>query len=411
MTQKKPKRLFLKMFLTVLGLAVLAGGVVVIEGWPATGSAAEGNRLTRMQASPQWHEGKFRNALPRKDGSLWEIFQQYMRGGKGRVPTAELPIIKRSAHDFEHAPASGLRLTWLGHSTILVEMGQQRVLIDPVWSERASPSSWLGPKRFHAPPLPLAELPGLDAVVISHDHYDHLDYKTIQALSKRVQRFVVPLGVGAHLEQWGVPAAHITECDWWQETQVEALHLTAVPARHFSGRSVVMADQDRTLWAGWVLRNDVHRVYYSGDTAMFPGFADIGERLGPFDVTLIESGAYNALWADVHIGPEQAVVAHQMVRGNLLIPVHWGTFSLAMHSWTEPVERLLRAAAHAHVSVAVPRLGESVEPSTAQPVQPWWPQEPWQSAAESPLISGGLDEALIKRVRSLWQEPAAIHGK
>jgi len=239
-------------------------------------------------------------------------------------------------------------------------------------------------------------------VLISHDHYDHLDHETITALGDRVPRYLVPLGVGAHLEHWGVPASRITELDWWGETEVGDLKLVATPARHASGRALTFSDQDKTLWSGWAIIGPNHRVYYSGDTAMFPELEQIGERLGPFDATMIETGAYNPLWVDVHMGPEQAIIAHQLVRGKLFIPVHWGTFNLASHNWTEPVERALLAAEREGVSASTPRPGESVEPKTATGPFRWWPKVPWKTASENPVMSTGLSPSLQQRIRALW---------
>jgi L-ascorbate metabolism protein UlaG (beta-lactamase superfamily) len=322
---------------------------------------------------------------------MFTILGRWIRGAAHTVPTEPLPVVDPTAADLASAPASGLRVTWLGHSTLLVAIGGQRILIDPVWSERASPFSWAGPSRFHAPPLALADLPTLDAVVISHDHYDHLDHRTIQALSERVPRFNVPLGVGAHLEEWGVDPARIIELDWWQETALGDLTITATPARHFSGRTVTRRDEDATLWAGWVFAGATHRVYYSGDTSLFPELVEIGERLGPFDLTLIESGAYDAMWADVHLGPEQAVLAHRMLGGKLMIPVHWGLFDLALHGWTEPVERVIAAAEAAGVAVATPRPGASIDVDGATlRATRWWPDVAWKTALEEPVVSSGL---------------------
>jgi L-ascorbate metabolism protein UlaG (beta-lactamase superfamily) len=217
----------------------------------------------------------------------------------------------------------------------------------------------------------------------------------------------VPLGVGAHLSYWGVENDRIIELDWWQEHRLGALTLVSTPARHFSGRSLIMSDKDKTLWSGWALLGSQHRVYYSGDTAMFPGFEAIGERLGPFDVTLIEAGAYNARWADVHLGPEQAVLAHRLVRGKLMIPVHWGLFDLALHGWTEPVERVIAAARQHDVRVITPAPGGMVEPARLAPGASlaaeqlrWWPQVPWKTAQEEPCVSSGLEEALMKQLAS-----------
>ena len=250
----------------------------------------------------------------------------------------------------------------------------------------------MGPERFFAPPLPLAELPAVDVVVISHDHYDHLDVPTVKALVARGVRWVVPIGVGAHLRAWGVAERDVTELDWWEAADVRGLTVTATPARHFSGRG--LGDANRTLWAGWAFAGSTHRVFYSGDTSLHDEFAEIGRRLGPFDLTMIEAGAYDALWADVHLGPEQAVLAHQLVRGDVMLPVHWGLFDLALHGWTEPVERVLVAARQAGVRVASPQPGGMVEPAALGAPTRWWPTVPWQGVAEAPAWSSGVAHLL-----------------
>ena len=379
----------------VLLAVALLGGAAVASAGDAFGARATGNRQRLIESSPQWNGERFANPLPREQASFVTMLRRWVGGAPNTVPTDPLPVLTRTAADFANAPASGLRVTWLGHSTLLLEIGGRRILVDPVWGDRVSPVGWAGPMRFHPPPLPLDELPTIDAVVISHDHYDHLDHPTIVALRERVPRFIVPLGVGAHLEQWGVDAERIVELDWWQATALGDLTLTATPARHFSGRAITRSDEDATLWVGWVIADATHRVYYSGDTALFPELAEIGTRLGPFDLSLLETGAYDAMWADVHLGPEQVILAHQLVRGGLLVPVHWGTFNLALHAWTEPVERLLVAADSAQVRVVVPRPGESVEPATAPTLARWWPTVPWQRADEAPVRSSGVD--------ALWQ--------
>ncbi len=386
-------------FAIVVMLSVIIGGIFTMSSWEAMGSRPGEERLAKLKGSPQWSDGKFRNELVRHDGSYWKMTVDYIRGVDNTSPVEIISIVERTAQDFANPPASGLRITWLGHSTSLVEIDGKRFLLDPVWADRAAPMSWTGPKRFHAPPLPLDELPELDGVLISHDHFDHLDHETVKALGDRVPLYFVPLGVGSHLEYWGVPAERIVELDWWGEAKVGEVTLVATPARHFSGRSLL--GMDKTLWAGWALVGPSHRVFYSGDTAMFPGFKDIGSRLGPFDATLLDSGAYSALWADVHLGPEQAVVAHQMVRGGLLIPVHWGGFDLALHAWTEPAERVLSAAKKTAVSVAIPRPGQSIEPSMPTKLERWWPEIPWSKAEQTPVTSSGLDETLEARVHAL----------
>jgi L-ascorbate metabolism protein UlaG (beta-lactamase superfamily) len=346
-------------------------------------------RRARVERSPQWHDGKFRNRLPRVDGPIWRAFGEFFFGGsKHRRPAVPIPWERRAAADYDAPPASGLRVTWLGHSTTLLEIGRARLLIDPVWAERASFVSFAGPKRFYPPPLPLAELPPIDAVVLSHDHFDHLDAALVRSLASRHLRWVVPLGVGDWLGKWGVRPSDVTELDWWESTTVASATLTATPARHFSGRGP--GTTDRTLWCGWVVAADQRRVYYAGDTAMQDEFTEIGERLGPFDLTMIEVGAYDKLWPDVHLGPEQAVRAHRLVRGQAMLPLHWALFDLALHGWTEPMERVLVAAAREGVRVATPRPGGRVEPASLGAVERWWPDVPWQSAAEAPIRSTGI---------------------
>lgn len=371
---------------------------------PVLGARPDGARLQRLAASPNYREGRFVNALPRRSdgaslGTAWKFFTG---GSPHRRPEHPIPVERRTASDFGDRPEAP-RVTWLGHSTFILELAGVRVLVDPVWGERASPIGWFGAPRFYQPPLPLDELPEIDAVVISHDHYDHLDYPTVQALRRRVPRWIVPLGVGSHLEKWGVQPDRIEELDWWDETRIDRRHgsvrLVSTPARHFSGRGP--GDRDKTLWCGWAFLTNDHRVWYSGDSALTPEFTEIGHRLGPFDLSLVEIGAYDAAWADVHLGPEQAVAAYRMAQGEadggVLIPVHWGLFDLALHGWTEPAERLRAAAASRGISVAFPRPGGRVT-LEAVPVEPWWPTLPWNDAEEAPAVSTGLPDTVLEYV-------------
>ena len=354
------------------------------------GAAVQGDRLARMQASPQYHDGSFKNTLEANEPPLLKTLGEWAKGGNHETPEQPLPVVTRHRGDFDTLPKSGLRITWLGHSTALIEIDGLRLLTDPIWSHRSSPVSFAGPKRFFAPPLALADLPPIDVVLISHDHYDHLDKATVQQLNARGTRFVMPLGVGAHLEAWGISPKRITELDWWDAARLGDLRIVATPARHFSGRSPVMSDRNKTLWSGFALQGKTHRVYYTGDTAMFPGFREIGEKLGPFDAVLVEVGAYNRLWADFHLGPEQAMEAVRMTKGSLMIPLHWGTFNLAMHSWTEPAERLMAATKTMGVPLAIPRPGQSIEPHNPPALVRWWPDIPWQTVEEHPVVSSGL---------------------
>ncbi|ONK09987.1 MBL fold metallo-hydrolase [Streptomyces sp. MP131-18] len=352
------------------------------------GGRPTGERLERIRRSPQYRDGAFRNARPVRMSGPFEMLpmlRDMLRRADRlrRAPAGRLPLAKPAAVT-GGPPASGLRVTWLGHASVLVEIDGRRVLFDPVWGERCSPFSFAGPRRLHPVPAELSELGPLDAVVISHDHYDHLDMPAIRALIATDAVFAVPLGVGAHLERWGVPAARLAELDWHESADVAGLTLTATPGQHFCGRG--LRDRWQTLWASWVVAGPEHRVYHSGDTGYFPGFAEIGERHGPFDATMIQIGAYSSeYWPDIHMTPEEGVRAHLDLSGGepggVLLPIHWGTFNLALHPWEEPVERTVREAGATEVTVAVPRPGESFEPATGLPLDPWWEAFAVRSAA------------------------------
>ncbi len=378
--------------------SILAFGLIVAMLATATsctalrsmGGTPGGDRLARMRTSPQYdvEDEHFANALGHMQPKWGEVVGRYLRNDAQTRPDKPLPRDESLSFRVRHPPAGNLRVSWIGHSTLLIEIDGHRVLTDPIFSERASPLEWVGPRRFGPPALALEELPPIDAVLISHDHYDHLDMDSIVALAATGVRFFVPLGVGAHLEHWGVASGQIVELDWWQEADLGRLRLACLPSRHFSGRGLF--DRYATLWASWAVIGDEHRIYFSGDTSLTPEFLEIGRRYGPFDIAMIESAAYNPLWADSHLGPEQAVDAFLMVRGRLMVPIHWGTFDLGMHSWTEPVERLVRAAAARDVHLVVPRPGESVLPSTPATQVAWWPSLGWETAQETPIVSSNL---------------------
>ena len=342
------------------------------------GARVAGLRRERVHASPRFKGGKFHNSAPLKStlvegqtlGQRFGIVSEFVRGGPRRFPDVTFPL--ESPSDAWSRPAeTGLRATWLGHSTVLLEIDGVRVLTDPVFGERVSPVSWAGPKRFRRPPVAAAELPQLDAVVVSHDHFDHLDYPTIVELARRETPFFTSLGVGAHLEAWGVAPARIVELDWWETALLPGgrLSFTATPARHFSGRGT---GANRTAWSSFVMRGDKHRVFFSGDTGLTPDFATIRERCGPFDLVMLEVGAYHPAWGEIHLGPDNALEAHRMLGGGALLPVHWGTFDLGLHPWDEPIERLTTLAQAARTHLLTPRLGRAIEPARVETIDPWW---------------------------------------
>ncbi|MFC0598639.1 MBL fold metallo-hydrolase [Streptomyces palmae] len=345
----------------------------------AFGAEPVGERMARIRRSPHFVNGSFVNPVGVRNlpaGSMLSFLPTYFRKEDRirRAPAGTVPVHPTTVAELAQPAATGLRLTWMGHSSVLAEIDGHRVLFDPVWGERCSPFTFAGPKRLHPVPAPLAELGPLDAVVISHDHYDHLDMPTIRALRRSRARFVAPLGVGAHLEYWGVPPHRVTELDWQESTDVGGLTLTATPARHFCGRA--LRNAQHTLWASWVVAGPEHRVFHSGDTGYFPGFADIGAAHGPFDATMIQIGAYSHLWPDIHMEPAEGLRAHADLQGGtptgIMLPIHWGTFNLAPHPWEEPAEGSVSAAEAIGATVVMPRPGQPFEPAKGLPLDRWW---------------------------------------
>ena len=349
-----------------------------------------------MRASPLWMGEGFRNVYPvlpgLKDPSVpMPSLKDFLCGGERRVPQGPLPALS-PLDAWRNKPPSGLRVTWLGHSTVLIEIGGVRLLTDPVWGPRASPSTLIGPKRFQPVPVALREMPPVDAVLLSHDHYDHLDYPTIRTLARTAIPFVTSLGVGAHLESWGVQAERIVELDWWESYRIPGSEVvvTAAPSQHFSGRG--LKDRNATLWSSLAIRSDRHAVFFSGDTGLTREYEAIRERLGPFDLTLLEVGAFHPAWGDIHLGPDHAVEAHAML-GGVFLPVHWGTFSLAMHAWDQPAERLLELAERQTLPLLMPMLGQPVEPVQVERVTPWWREVDVSSVAPRQEVEEGLPPA------------------
>jgi L-ascorbate metabolism protein UlaG (beta-lactamase superfamily) len=340
------------------------------------GKRPGGARLERIKASPRWSGEQFRNLHPvlpglRDPNAAMPTIAEFVCGGERRVPRGPLPAIS-PLQLWTKPPASGLRATWLGHSTVLIELDGLRVLTDPVWGRRASPSQLAGPKRFQPVPVALGAMPPVDLVLVSHDHYDHLDYPTIRELAKVDVPFVTSLGVGAHLEAWGVQPDRIVELDWWESHKLPNadLTVTAAPSQHFSGRG--LKDRNATLWSSLVIRSSRHAVFFSGDTGLTTEYEAIRERLGPFDLVMLEVGAFHPAWGDIHLGPRNALQALKLLGGGPFLPIHWGTFSLAMHAWDEPAETLLELGPKAGAQLLMPRLGEPVEPTHVDGLEAWW---------------------------------------
>lgn len=341
--------------------------------YPPFGGRPGKHHRARAARSANYASGKFLNAVPtpmtmtRHD--VHSMVQDQWRGNPAARPARPLEVTAPV-----HTDDSAAHLSWLGHSTMLLRMQGVHVLFDPVFGKAASPVSFAGPRRFPTDrPIRLQDLPDIDVVCISHDHYDHLDYFTVKRLKRTVRMFFVPLGVGAHLERWGVKTACITELDWWDEATFGGLRFACTPARHFSGRT--LTDRFRTLWCGWVVGDNVARLFFSGDTGYGPHFKKIGKKYGPFNLAMLECGQYDYRWPTVHMLPEQTAQACADVRATRLLPMHWGAFRLAFHDWSEPVERVLKAMRQLDkaVEVATPRIGQTISvTSKAFPAERWW---------------------------------------
>ncbi|GAA5317267.1 MAG: MBL fold metallo-hydrolase [Candidatus Pelagadaptatus aseana] len=281
----------------------------------------------------------------------------------GLIPVDEINVDAFMAGDED-------RLVRLGHSTVLMKLNNQYWLTDPIFSQRASPLQWVGPERFHQPPIRLEELPDLTGVLISHDHYDHLDEGTIRRLHPKVSHFYVPLGVAKYLRQWGVPDDKISEFDWWQQATVGDTAIVSTPSNHFSGRSLF--NRNGTLWTSWVIDSGKRKIYFSGDSGYFAGFKEIGEKFGPFDVTIMENGAYNPDWRGSHLFPDETIAAHRDLNGRALLPVHNSTFKLAFHPWYDPLQATSKMADQTGVDLKTPKIGEVWTLADQTNFSRWW---------------------------------------
>lgn len=332
----------------------------VSRGRAVLGGLIQGARLERIQDSPHFDGTRFRNALTTEMAApSAKLAWHYLFDRAEREPKQAFPIVEPQPSSLAAGRGEALRVTWLGHSTVLLEIDGKLVLTDPVFGPRASPFSWLGPKRFHPPPIEPEQLPPLDMILVSHDHYDHLDFPTISKLATRETTWVTSLGVGAHLERWGVAPERIVELGWWEEADVGGLQVVATPSRHFAGRGP--GSSSATFWSSWAIRGPRHSIWFSGDTGPWDdGFAEIGERFGEFDLSLVEIGAWHPSWGSIHLGPENALRVHQQVRAKTLMPVHWGTFSLALHAWDQPIVHLLELVEKQGAQLLSPMMGETV---------------------------------------------------
>lgn len=346
----------------VIILVIIVAFIIflVMKYYPPLGGKSSAESQKRIQASPQFSNKKFQNQIPTpmnysvKD--TVDALMKMIKGNPNSRPKGSMSVEQFDTKAFTENNED--HVVWFGHSTLLLKVSGVKLLIDPVFSTYASPVPFVGPKRYSSKPTPeIEDLPEIDIVIISHDHFDHLDYSTIRKLKGKVKQFIVPLGVAGHLTKWGVDSNQIKELDWWEKESAHGLTFISTPARHFSGRG---GGAGSTLWSSWVIMNDRTRIFFSGDSGYGPHFKEIGDAYGPFDLTLIETGQYDDKWANIHMTPEESVQANVDVRGKRMIPIHWGAFTLALHSWTDPVERATIAAEQLNVDLATPRIGEIV---------------------------------------------------
>ena len=362
----------------ILGFIAFAALAITlfINYYPSFGASQTTAKIEKFSGTGHYNEGVFVNQIPTSLDMNFSksisILKDYISGIPNAKPENPLPVLKVDSLTNTSKTDSLLRVTWFGHSAFLLEINGKNILLDPMFGDVPAPHPWLGPKRFtEGLPIEIEELPFIDAVLFSHDHYDHLDYDSIIKLKEKVRHFFVPLGVGAHLIKWGVDSAKVSEHDWWSQAAFEGLQFVCTPARHFSGRAIT--DRNSTLWASWVILSPDRKIYFSGDSGYGPHFKTIGEKYGPFDFAMMECGQYDLRWENIHMLPEQTVQAAIDVKTKLFMPIHWGTFVLALHPWKDPVERVTKKARELNLPVTVPQIGEQINLDNPEvESKEWW---------------------------------------
>jgi L-ascorbate metabolism protein UlaG (beta-lactamase superfamily) len=365
------KRVRTTMITLVFIVVIAVGATLLFMQQSVFGSDPSAVRLDRILKSPHYHNGAFENPEPtdvmREGASYWKLTTDYFNKDKNNIPPAPIPTVKT---DLKALPDNKPTIVWFGHSSYLIKSEGTTVLVDPVFSGNAGPVTFFGKSFAGSDAYTVDDMPNIDLLVISHDHFDHLDYKTVTQLIPKVKKFYTGLGVGAHLERWGVPADKIVEFDWWEKQDVSSnITLTAVPARHFSGRRFT---RGKTLWTAFALRLNGYNLFLGGDSGYGKHFREIGDKLGPFDIAILECGQYGLDWPNIHMFPEEVATAAQDLKARTILPVHWAKFSLAYHAWNEPIQRLLKKTEEQGMDVTTPRIGEPVVLNSSYPRAVWW---------------------------------------
>jgi len=363
--------------LIIIGLIALIAIVGLLFLWlsPEFGASLNAENKEEYSKSNQWNGEIFENTIPTSIDIGWKeipgLMAKQFKSDPNRQPKFDIPVLKIDSADIVNRPDSIIKATWFGHSAFLIEVDGKKLLVDPMFGPTPAPHPTLGKNRYSKElPIEIEKMPHIDAILISHDHYDHLDYGSIQKLKLKADEFFVPLGVGRHLREWGIEASRIHELDWWENAEFNGLKFHCTPARHFSGRG--LTDRATTLWCSWVIESDSTKLFFSGDSGYGPHFKEIGDKFGGFDFVMMECGQYNEQWSSIHMMPEESVQAALDVHAKFVMPIHWGAFTLAFHSWTDPVERFTKSAKAKGISVATPRIGEAVELNVSYPNSRWW---------------------------------------
>jgi L-ascorbate metabolism protein UlaG (beta-lactamase superfamily) len=360
--------------LSLLSVIIIVSltGALFLNLSPQFGRAPSDEQIKAYQESGHHDGEKFVNNTPATmDIKFWSLLKKQFADAPKRNPAKDITVEKVDSTAIVLYRQDTTRLTWFGHSAFLLEIDGKKILLDPMLSEVPAPHPGLGPKRYSSElPISLEKLPYIDAIIISHDHYDHLDYESIQVLKEKTGRFYTSLGVGNHLAEWGIEAERITELNWWDSTSFDGLKLISTPARHFSGRGLM--DRQSTLWCSWVIQGKHDNIYFSGDGGYDSHFMEIGEKYGPFDLSLLECGQYNEQWAAIHMMPEETVQAALDLKSKVFMPIHWGAFTLALHDWTDPVERASKEAQRLSQTITTPKIGQPVTIGGKIPTSSWW---------------------------------------
>ena len=350
------------MGLFIIGFVVLivVCGALFIWLSPQFGGSHTAQDKLRYAESVNYGEGQFENLIPTSlemsAGKMGSILRDQMKGDETRSPSRNIEVESVDSTEVVNN-SQATNLIWFGHSAFLLQIDGKRILLDPMLGDTPSPLPFFVAKRYSKElPIEIEKLPEIDAILLSHDHYDHLDHGSILKLKEKTKEYYVPLGVGAHLKSWGIPEEDIHEMDWWDETTLDGLNIAFAPARHFSGRGIT--DRNKTLWGSWVIQGQQDSIYFSGDGGYGPHFKEIGEKYGPFDFAMMECGQYDERWNQIHMMPEETAQAAIDVDAKQMMPIHWGAFTLALHSWVDPVERVTAKAEELNMPVITPKIGE-----------------------------------------------------